>query len=212
MTPPLTTPTGMRCGDKLAFPNCASMASVGLCTTTRLELLLILHNHTQSHVTYTYLNFLSESPPTYPKSSHFTMPAPNFTQCGLTYMSSPSLIARYNYSGRVRNIPANPLTQITYEGCTALCGSGSAYYPWAEISATITTWVLPILGTLLQAPFESNAFWRTVKALNRWIGSPISSLACILWDIEIGGKCALFGRDIFSRLGCTIAYGHTTCY
>ena len=96
----------------------------------------------------------------------------------------------------MRNIPANPLTQITYEGCKVLCGSGSAYYPWAEISATITTWVLPILGTLLQAPFESNAFWRTVKAMNRWIGSPISSLACILWDIEIGGKCALFGRDV----------------
>ncbi|KAH7074571.1 hypothetical protein BKA63DRAFT_316279 [Paraphoma chrysanthemicola] len=120
------------------------------------------------------------------------MPNPNFTQCGQTYMSDPLLIARYNYSDRVRNIPANPLTQITYEGCTTLCGSGNEYYPWAEISATITTWVLPILGTLLQAPFESNAFWRTIKAMNRWIGSPITSLACILWDIEISGKCALF--------------------
>jgi hypothetical protein len=133
-----------------------------------------------------------------PISSYTIMPTPNFTQCGLRYMSSPSLIARYNYSGRVRNIPANPLTQITYDGCTALCGSGSAYYLWAEISATITKWVLPILGILLQASFESNAFWRTFKALNRWIGSPISSLACILWDIEIGGKCALFGNYDFS--------------
>jgi hypothetical protein len=119
---------------------------------------------------------------------------PNFTQCGQTYMSSPYLISRYNYSGRVLEIPANPLTQITYEGCIAVCGAGNEYYPWAETSATITTWVLPILGILLQAPFESNAFWRTVKAINRWIGSPISSLACILWDIEISGKCALIGE------------------
>ncbi|KAL5121718.1 hypothetical protein ACEQ8H_000405 [Pleosporales sp. CAS-2024a] len=120
------------------------------------------------------------------------MGRPNFTQCGEEYMSNPELISRYNYSGNILNIPANPLTQITYEGCKAVCGSGNAYYEWAEISATITTWVLPILGALLQAPFESNAFWRTVKAINRWIGSPISSLACILWDIEISGKCAMF--------------------
>jgi hypothetical protein len=127
----------------------------------------------------------------------FMMPQPNFTQCGQSYMSNESLIARYNYSGLVVNIPANPHTQITSAGCTALCGSGNEYYPWVEISATITTWVLPILGTLLQAPFESNAFWRTVKAINRWIGSPISSLACILWDIEVSGKCALFGNDSY---------------
>jgi hypothetical protein len=115
-------------------------------------------------------------------------------------MSDPALISRYNYSGRVFNIRANPLTQITNEGCIALCGPGNAYYPWAETSATITTWVLPILGTLLQAPLESNAFWRTIKAINRWIGSPISSLASILCDIEISGKCALFGKSVQIKL------------
>jgi hypothetical protein len=127
----------------------------------------------------------------------FMMSLTNFTQCGQLYMSNDTLIARYNYSGEVVNVPANPRTQITYAGCTALCGSGSEYYPWVEISATVTTWVLPILGTLLQAPFESNAFWRTVKAINRWIGSPISSLASILWDIEVSGKCALFGNYFY---------------
>lgn len=109
-------------------------------------------------------------------------------------MNDPGLIARYNYSGPVKLIPSNPLTQITYDGCVALCGRGNEWYPWSTTAATITTWVLPIVGTLLQAPFESNAFWRTVKAINRWIGSPISSLAFILWDIEISGKCALFGK------------------
>ena|SRR5690242_4647207 len=120
--------------------------------------------------------------------------APNFTDCGIRYMSDSALISQYNYSGRVRLVEANQSTQITYDGCLAVCGNGNEYYSWPVISATLTTWILPILGTLLQAPFESNAFWRTIKACNRWIGSPISSLASILWDIGISGKCALFGR------------------
>jgi hypothetical protein len=76
-------------------------------------------------------------------------------------MSNASLKSRYNYSGPVVNVSANPGTRITYEGCTKLCGSGNEYHP------------------LLQAPFESNAFWRNVKAIDRWVGSPISSLTWI---------------------------------
>lgn len=107
-------------------------------------------------------------------------------------MQDRNLIQRYNYSGRVRLIPANPYTQITDEGCVVLCGSGSEYAPWPQIATSITTWVLPIIGVLLQAPFESNDAWKTVKAINRWIGSPISSLSFILWNIDISGRCALF--------------------
>jgi hypothetical protein len=108
-------------------------------------------------------------------------------------MSNTTLIERYHYSGLVRLIPPNPQSQITYHGCLALCGAGNEYNSWTVISATLTTWILPILGTLLQAPFESNAFWRTVKAINRWVGSPMSSMAAILCDIDVSGKCALFG-------------------
>jgi hypothetical protein len=124
------------------------------------------------------------------------MGGPNFTECGNTFLNDPELIARYNYSGPVRLIPSNPLTQISYEGCVAVCGHGNEWYPWPTIAATITTWVLPIVGVLLQAPFESNSLWRTVKAMNRWMGSPISSLTAILWNIEISGKCALFGEHV----------------
>ncbi|KAJ8106810.1 hypothetical protein OPT61_g9296 [Boeremia exigua] len=112
------------------------------------------------------------------------------TKWGSTNISNSD--RAYNYTGRVRLIEANQSTQITFKGCVALCGEGNQYYTWPVISATLTTWILPILGTLLQAPFESNAFWRTIKACNRWIGSPISSLATILWDVGISGKCALF--------------------
>jgi hypothetical protein len=118
----------------------------------------------------------------------------NFTECGLRYINTPALISRWNYTGPVKLIQPNPLTQITYEGCLALCGHGNDWYPWSTASGTITTWILPIIGTLLQAPFESNAFWRTFKAINRWIGSPMASLSYILWNIEVSGKCALFGK------------------
>ena len=80
---------------------------------------------------------------------------------------------------------------LSTEGCRTLCGSGVQYYHWSQIATTITTWVLPIIGTLLQAPFEGNDFRKTMYALVRWIGSPIASLAYILWNIKVTGKCAI---------------------
>lgn len=121
------------------------------------------------------------------------MPSANFAQCGQRYMNDPALIARWNYTGPVLLIDPNPNTQITLEGCFALCGRGNDWYPWSTASQTITTWVLPLIGTLLQAPFESNAFWRTVKAISRWLGSPMVSLSYILWNIQVSAKSALFG-------------------
>jgi hypothetical protein len=117
----------------------------------------------------------------------------NFTACGQEYVNNTSLVDEFGYHGPTQLISPNPNTQITYNGCVALCGRGNDWYDWSTASNTITTWILPIIGILLQAPFESNAFWRTVKALNRWLGSPMSSLAYILWNIEVSGKCALFG-------------------
>lgn len=117
----------------------------------------------------------------------------NFTECGIRYTHSPELIARWNYTGPVKFITPNPETQITYEGCKAVCGTGNDWYSWGTASNTITTWILPVIGTLLQAPFESNVFWRTIKAINRWVGSPMASMSYILWNIEVSGKCALFG-------------------
>ena len=103
-------------------------------------------------------------------------------------------ITQYQYNGSVTGIyigVTNPPPFITYLGCVALCGPEPAYYEWSAISATISTWVLPVVGLLLQAPFESNVFWKTVSATCHWIGSPISSLSAILWNIKIFGKCSL---------------------
>jgi hypothetical protein len=117
----------------------------------------------------------------------------NFDQCAKLYINNTELIARYGWTGPVKGIQKNPESQITYKGCEAVCGTGNQWYPWSQSSSTITTWILPIIGMLLQAPFESNAFWRTMLALARWVGSPMSSLSYILWNISVTGKCALMG-------------------
>ena len=51
--------------------------------------------------------------------------------------------------------------------------------------------VLPVIGLLLQAPFESNVNFMSVLALARWIGNPIASLSYVFWNIKVTGKCAL---------------------
>ncbi len=124
--------------------------------------------------------------------------ATNFTACGELYKNassqSPNPYANFAYNGSIRGVlrASDRPALITVEGCLALCGRGIDRYDWTEASNTITTWVLPIIGgLLLQAPFESNRFWRTFFALIRWIGSPMSSLSYVLWNIKVTGKCAL---------------------
>lgn len=118
---------------------------------------------------------------------------PDFAECGARYTSSNSTFAAYIYNGTVPGVFSDSRRPklITYEGCKALCGTGSEYYAWKDAAATITTWVLPIIGLLVQAPFESNAFRRTVFALARWIGSPMATLSYTLWNIKITSKCAM---------------------
>ena len=66
----------------------------------------------------------------------------------------------YLYTGLLYNGATIPPDQadnfISLPGCLKLCGSGVDYYHWKDVSRTITTWVLPVVGLLLQLPFESN--------------------------------------------------------
>ncbi|KAI9881549.1 MAG: hypothetical protein M1830_000113 [Pleopsidium flavum] len=120
--------------------------------------------------------------------------APNFAACGILFENNlEDLYANYSYSGPVSGVlrTGDRPALITLAGCELLCGVGNEYYPWKEASNTITTWILPVIGMLLQAPFESNKFRKTMFALCRWVGSPIVSLSYILWNIKVTGKCAL---------------------
>lgn len=129
---------------------------------------------------------------------------PNFSNCSETFIraiQNPSLnlweFTQFRYNGSVNNgrlskiDNSTPRSIITLDGCQHICGTGSDYYKWKDSSATITTWVLPVMGLLLQAPYESNEFWRTLRALARWLGNPIASLSYTLWNIKASSKCAL---------------------
>lgn len=117
----------------------------------------------------------------------------NFTECAAIYENNQTLIDRYGWTGPVVAIEQNQTSTISREGCLAVCGVTPDYYPWAQSSSTITTWVLPSVGIFLQAPFESNASWATIGAICRWLGSPIAALSYVLWNIKVSGKCALLG-------------------
>ena len=127
---------------------------------------------------------------------------PNFSNCSQEFiraMGNSSLnlwnLTQFRYNGSVYG-PLSKLedldrTIVTLEGCRKICGIGNDYYDWKDSSATITTWVLPVIGLLLQAPYESNEFWRTLRALARWLGNPVASLSYTLWNIKVTSKCAL---------------------
>jgi hypothetical protein len=119
----------------------------------------------------------------------------NFTECASRFKANTTAGAelrhQWGWNGTIVGIERNPWSQITREGCRHMCGTGMAYYTWKEASGTITTWLLPVIGTLLQAPFESNSTRRTFLACARWIGSPIASLSYVLWNIKVSAKAAL---------------------
>ncbi|KAI9681305.1 MAG: hypothetical protein M1817_002588 [Caeruleum heppii] len=115
----------------------------------------------------------------------------SFAKCRLLFENNQTNIDLYSYRGRVRGTLPSDTNVITEHGCNVLCGTSPDYYSWATAASTITTWVLPIIGLLLQAPYESNHFRQTIYALCRWIGNPMASLSYILWNIKVSGKCAL---------------------
>ncbi|KAI1665023.1 hypothetical protein L13192_11142 [Pyrenophora tritici-repentis] len=115
----------------------------------------------------------------------------NIDQCAQDFASNKTLQDLWSWTGPIIGVVRNNTTQISREGCLHVCGTGYDAYPWKDISGVITTWILPVIGTLLQAPFESNATWRTLLAITRWVGSPIASLSYVLWNIKVSAKAAL---------------------
>lgn len=119
----------------------------------------------------------------------------NFKECAIKFSANTTQGEEYRrkwtWHGPITGIDRNYSSQISLEGCKELCGKGIDFYLWTEISGTITTWILPVVGILLQAPFESNAALRTLFAITRWVGSPIASLSYVLWNIKVSAKAAL---------------------
>lgn len=126
----------------------------------------------------------------------------SFSECASTYRNNATLQSQWRWDGPIIGLERNHSTQISRAGCLHVCGPGNDYYLWADVSQTITTWILPVVGTLLQAPFESNAAKRTVLAITRWVGSPIASLSYVLWNIKVSAKAALM-------VDMAVKYGET---
>lgn len=119
---------------------------------------------------------------------------PDFVTCASDFFNgSADVFSNYVYRGPVQGILNNAERPIlmTVEGCRNLCGTGVDYYSWKDASNTITTWLLPICGLLLQVPYESNKNWATFLVLSRWVGNPVASLSYLFWNIKVTGKCAL---------------------
>lgn len=151
-----------------------------------------LRRYLKIHVYCLFSLIVSLSSPSQLRVLPFDM-RPDFDTCGKNFLNnSAGIYNRYQYNGSVQGIlsSARPAL-ITLQGCKELCGTGVDYYPWVNASATLTTWILPIAGLLVQAPYESNKAWQTILALSRWAGSPIATLSYILWNIKVTGKCAL---------------------
>ncbi|CAD6566990.1 MAG: hypothetical protein ASARMPRED_000454 [Alectoria sarmentosa] len=116
---------------------------------------------------------------------------PNYTYIHTNYTYTHP---NYTWNGPIRGIYKNlkpPVALITLQACRDICGEGPDYYTWAQLSNTITTWVLPVIGLILQAPFESNKNLNSFFALARWIGNPIASISYVLWNIKVTGKCGM---------------------
>ncbi|CUS13984.1 unnamed protein product [Tuber aestivum] len=78
------------------------------------------------------------------------------------------------YTGPVRGLlskaqgTGDQVLLLTVAACEKHCGSASTLNRWGTSSDTITTWVLPLVSLLLQAPFESNNFQQTMLLAFRW--------------------------------------------
>jgi hypothetical protein len=104
---------------------------------------------------------------------------------------------KFLWTGHPRGLtkPAPDARLYTYEGCLEKCGDGYEIYSWSKIADTITTWVLPSVGLLLQAPWESNVpAWKALFLAFRWIGNPIASMTCTLWNISVGPRPLTIGK------------------
>ena len=135
---------------------------------------------------------------------------PDFGACGAEFTNhAVEKYSHYIYNGSVAGIlnEARP-TLITLHGCHELCGTGTQYYKWSvfielrqkivsdlllrkDAASTISTWVLPIVGLIVQAPWESNQAFATMLMLARWLGSPIATMSYIFWNIKVTSKCAV---------------------
>lgn len=111
-----------------------------------------------------------------------------FTSCLAEFLTNRTLAEQYAFNGTVWR-PDPHGVYITKQGCKNVCGTHPELHDWNDSSQAITTWVLPMLGMLLSAPFVSNEFRNTMRATFRWTGSSIMSLKQVFCSLELNSNC-----------------------
>jgi hypothetical protein len=103
-------------------------------------------------------------------------------------------VSRYVHTQRpTRLLPGHPAPlMVTFDGCLAFCGGGPQTYPSDDITESLSTWILPLLGgLLLQVPFESGgAVGGMLLQVARWLGNPAAILMYTLRNMRDTGRAA----------------------
>ena len=80
--------------------------------------------------------------------------AANFAQCLEDFKQDPSAVGGVDFRGQ----PVSPAEAVglTYQTCTARCGTDSEPFNWRTFALLFVTWLLPWLALLSQLPFGSD--------------------------------------------------------
>lgn len=86
-------------------------------------------------------------------SSSSLVTAVNFTQCLEDFKQNPSAVGGVDSRGQ----PVSPAEAVglTYQTCTAKCGTDWETFIWKDFSQLFSSWLLPWLALLSQLPFGS---------------------------------------------------------
>ena len=81
--------------------------------------------------------------------------AANFTQCLQDFVNDPNAVGGVDSKGQ----PTSPAEAagLTYEACTARCGTGPEAFNWRTFAQLFSAWLLPWLALISQLPFGSES-------------------------------------------------------
>ena len=80
----------------------------------------------------------------------------NFTQCLINFKNSSATEGGVDYNGIPVTDPQTAVA-LTYEACTAWCGTGQESFDWSVFSQQFSAWLLPWLALVSQLPFGAES-------------------------------------------------------
>ena len=82
--------------------------------------------------------------------------AANLTQCLEDFKQNTSTVGGVDSRGNP--VISADAVGLTYETCTAQCGTGWETFDWKEFAQMFSAWLLPWLALLSQLPFGSSSY------------------------------------------------------